>query len=184
MEIILLVCLILGVPAAIYACAKAVQGTSFADIFRRIGVSVRSCLNSLYFKYICHKNRGHLFPNLVLIAEPYANVIQNDLQLCKRCVLWQSYQIDRDIYFLSFKLMGMTKTYEQSDLVELLTAELQSVYALRFGNTYPLVYSTGFDQNIISFRVASNLNGNTLIQQQKAADYYAGCDEPGDLDDD
>lgn len=181
--LICLACLVLLITAALYACTKAVQGTSFADVFRRIGIFIRSRFNWLYSMYICHKNRGHLFLNLALIADSYANVVQNDLQLCKRCVLWQSYPIDQDTFFLSFKLMGLTKAYEKSELVELLTTELQSAYALQFGNNYPFVYSTGFDQNIIRFRVASNLNGNIVIQQQKTADYYADCNEPELLED-
>lgn len=178
------VCLVVLIVSAVYICTKMVQGTSFADVFRRVGCSIQSCFNAGYSQYARYKNRECSFPNLGLAASPYAYILEKELQLCKRCVLWQSYPINQDIQFLSFKLMGLTKVYEVTELVDLLTIELQQVYARHYGKECPLVYSVSFDQNIIGFWVATNLHGNGLIHQRANSDYYAEGKEPGALVDD
>lgn len=182
--LICLVCLVVLLVVAVYTCTKAAQGTNFAEMFRRIGCSIRSCFNAGCSQFTRHQKREQTFLNLGFASNPYAYILEKELQLCKRCILWNSYPISQDIHKLSFKLMGLTKVYEETDLADLLTIELQEVYARHFGKDCPLVYLVSFDQNVVDFWVASNLYGNDLIRQRSNADYYADMTELEVLEDD
>ena len=182
--LIILVCTVAIALVAAYIYIRAIKGTSHAETLSIICRHIRTGFKSGYSLYTKSKNREYQFPYLVRAAEPFSHIIANELHLCKRCKLWETGHINSDVFSISFKLLNTTNSCEDSELRELLTAELQEIYARLFGQVYPLVYAVSFDRNIIVFWVAANLHGNNLIHQRANSDYYADMTELEVLEDD
>lgn len=181
--IIIIFCLIATITIAAYIYVRAMRGTSHRETVRILGKRVRSGANSVHSLYARAKGREYQFPFLMQAVEPFCFALEKDLHLCLRCQLWESYFVNQDVYFLSFKLLGVNASCEVAELKELLTTELQDVYIRTFGQVHPLVYPICLDRNIIAFWIAANLYGNTVIQQRAKHDYYADPKNPEVLED-
>lgn len=178
-----LLCFSAAVLVGLYTYFRAAAKKSGADAISAVWQCVKSWFNSGYSLYSKNKKREYTFPYLVRAAEPFSHIIADDLHLCKRCKLWETAHINEDVYSISFKLFGIIAACDESELRELLTTELQEVYASYFGQVYPFVYAVSFDRNTILFWIAANLYGNDLIQQRANLDYYSEGKEPGVLED-
>lgn len=183
-QVIILVCAVVIALVAAYIYVWAIKGTSYAETLRIICGHIRTGFRSGYSIYTRSKNREHQFPYLVRAAEPFFYIISNELHLCKRCKLWETAHVNEDVFSISFKLLTVTASCEESEMKELLTTELQEIYVRYFGQIHPLVYPVNFDRNVITFWIAANLHGNDLIRQRANSDYYAEVKEPGVLEDD
>lgn len=179
--IIIIFCLIATITIAAYIYVRAMRGTSHKEAVRSLWRGVQSGANSVISLYSRCKAREHQFPYLVRAADSFSHIIADELHLCKLCKLWETAHVNEDVFSISFKLIGVNTSCAESELKELLTSELQELYVCFFGQTYPLVYPVSFDRNVITFWIAANLYGNTVIQQRAKHDYYADSKEPDEL---
>lgn len=181
--LICLLCSFAAIVVGIYAYLRVAKNMTHTDSARAVWKFIKSGFNSGYSLYLQEKNREYQFPYLVRAADPFSHIIAEDLHLCKRCKLWETARINEDIFSISFKLLTVTASCEESEIKELLTTELQEIYVRYFGQVHPLVYPISFDRNIITFWIATNLHGNNLIQQRANSDYYVDMTELEVLED-
>lgn len=181
--LIILVCTVAIALVAAYTYIRAIKGTSHAETLSVICRHIRTGFKSGYSLYTKSKNREYQFPYLVRAADPFSHIIAEELRLCKRCKLWETAHINEDVFSISFKLLSVAASCDESELKELLTTELQEVYIRYFGQVHPLVYPVSFERSVITFWIATNLHGNDLIRQRANSDYYADVKESEVLED-
>lgn len=182
----ILICLLSSfviIMTGIYIYLRTAKKMSRSASARAVWQFIKSGFNSGYSVYMRNKNREYQFPYLVRAAEPFSYIISDELHLCKRCKLWETTHVNEDVFSISFKLLTVTASCEESEMKELLTTELQEIYVRYFGQVHPLVYPVSFERNVITFWIATNLHGNNLIRQRANSDYYAEVKEPGVLED-
>lgn len=178
-----LVCSFVAVMVGIYIYLRVAKKMGRLASISAIGSLLKSGVYSGYSIYRQSKNREYQFPYLVRAAEPFSHIIAEELRLCKRCKLWETAHVNEDVFSISFKLLTVTTSCEESELKELLTTELQEIYIRYFGQVHPLVYPVSFERSVITFWIATNLHGNDLIRQRANSDYYAEVKEPEVLED-
>lgn len=164
---------------------KEVKGLSPKEAIWVINDNIEKIGHFIYVKieiYFLRKIRFAIYQNI----EPYVEDVKA-LKICKYFKFVDTWEMDKDILEIRFKLIGISNEYKDAlkELVVLLSNMLQDFYIERLGNlSYPFVYLTHIEEGRVVFWVAMNLYGNQKIQRRVEADSLREIPNTEELEDD